>query len=143
MNAIAKGEIQQTVLRFGKTGFKSIYDTYLGECPKEFTYKGKTYTPRTFADEVLGSEHGRLCFTDFLLSSSVLHISSISKYKTTGVTHLSYNLPIDELMAVMDNAVNTGYTFAWGADVSEQGFTRDGIAVCPDAAEKGAELDRL
>ena len=42
-------------------------------------------------------------------------------------------------MAVMENAVNTGYTFAWGADVSEQGFTRDGVAVCPDA-EKGAEL---
>ena len=52
---------------------------------------------------------------------------------------MSYNLPIDELMAVMDNAVKNGYTFAWGADVSEQGFTRDGIAVYPDA-EKGAEL---
>ncbi len=52
---------------------------------------------------------------------------------------LSYNLPIDELMEVMDNAINNGYTFAWGADVSEEGFTRDGIAVCPNA-EKGAEL---
>ena len=52
---------------------------------------------------------------------------------------LSYNLPIDELMAVMDNAIENGYTFAWGADVSEDGFTRDGIAVCPDV-ENGAEL---
>ena len=42
-------------------------------------------------------------------------------------------------MAVMDNAVKQGYTFAWGSDVSEQGFTRDGVAVMPDAA-KGAEL---
>lgn len=39
----------------------------------------------------------------------------------------------------MDNAVKNGYTFAWGSDVSEEGFTRDGIAVMPDAA-KGAEL---
>ena len=52
---------------------------------------------------------------------------------------LSYNLPIEELMAVMDNAVKKGYTFAWGSDVSEQGFTRDGIAVMPDV-NKESEL---
>ena len=51
----------------------------------------------------------------------------------------SYNLPIDELMEVFDNAINKGYTIAWGSDVSEQGFTRDGIAVMPDA-EKVQEL---
>ena len=45
---------------------------------------------------------------------------------------LSYNLPIDELMEVFDNAINTGYTIAWGSDVSESGFTRDGVAVMPD-----------
>ena len=44
----------------------------------------------------------------------------------------SYNLPIDELMEVFDNAINTGYTIAWGSDVSESGFTRDGVAVMPD-----------
>ena len=51
----------------------------------------------------------------------------------------SYNLPIDEFMETMDYAVNNGYTFAWGSDVSETGFSRDGVAVMPDA-EKGAEL---
>ena len=45
---------------------------------------------------------------------------------------MSYNLPIDELMEVFDNAINTGYTIAWGSDVSESGFTRDGVAVMPD-----------
>lgn len=54
---------------------------------------------------------------------------------------LSYNLPIDELMEVMDNAINNGYTFAWGADVSEEGFTRDGIAVCP--MQKRGRTNRL
>ena len=44
----------------------------------------------------------------------------------------SYNLPIDELLEVFDYAVDNGYTIAWGADVSEQGFTRNGIAVVPD-----------
>ena len=51
----------------------------------------------------------------------------------------SYNLPIDEFMEVMDNAIKNGYTFAWGADVSEAGFTRNGIAVCPDI-EKPQDL---
>ena len=44
----------------------------------------------------------------------------------------SYNLPIEELIAVMDNAIETGYSIAWASDVSEQGFTRNGIAVVPD-----------
>ena len=52
---------------------------------------------------------------------------------------MSYNLPIDELMEVFDNAIMNGYTVAWGSDVSENGFTRDGIAVMPDQ-EKAQEL---
>ena len=51
----------------------------------------------------------------------------------------SYNLPIDEFMQVFDNAINNGYPIAWGSDVSEQGFTRDGVAVMPDT-EKVQEL---
>ena len=121
-----------------KKGLSSIYDTYLGECPKEFTYKGKTYTPRSFADEVLG-----LNMDDNVSLTSYTHHPFYQKFnieiQDNWRNALSYNLPIDELMAVMDNAVKNGYTFAWGSDVSEQGFTRDGIAVCPDAA-KGAEL---
>ena len=52
---------------------------------------------------------------------------------------MSYNLPLDEFMEVFDNAINTGYTIAWGSDVSESGFTRDGVAVMPDD-EKVQEL---
>ncbi|GHV62979.1 hypothetical protein FACS1894195_5190 [Bacteroidia bacterium] len=48
------------------------------------------------------------------------------------IGEVSYNLPIDELMDVLDKALDKGYTFAWGTDVSEKGFTRDGIAVVPD-----------
>lgn len=121
-----------------ENGIQSIYDTYLGVCPKEFTYKGKTYTPRTFADEALG-----LNMDDYVSLTSYTHHPFYTQFNIEVQDNwrnaLSYNLPIDELMAVMENAINNGYTFAWGADVSEQGFTRDGVAVCPDA-EKGAEL---
>ena len=137
VKAIGKGNFSK-LTPVWKKGLSSIYDTYLGECPKEFTYKGKTYTPRSFADEVLG-----LNMDDYVSLTSYTHHPFYQKFnieiQDNWRNALSYNLPIDELMAVMDNAIRTGYTFAWGSDVSEQGFTRDGIAVMPDAA-RGAEL---
>ena len=137
VQAIGKGNFRK-LSPVWKQGLCAIYDTYLGECPKEFTYKGKTYTPRSFADEVL-----QLNPNDYVSLTSYTHHPFYTQFfvevQDNWRNALSYNLPIDELMAVMDNAVNNGYTFAWGADVSEEGFTRDGIAVCPNA-EKGAEL---
>ena len=53
VNAIAKGKLTK-LTPVWKNGVRAIYDTYLGECPEQFTYNGKTYTPRTFADEALG-----------------------------------------------------------------------------------------
>lgn len=137
VEAIGKGKYSK-LTPVWRNGLRSIYDTYLGECPKEFTYKGKTYTPRTFADDVLG-----LNMDDYVSITSYTHHPFYTQFNVEVQDNwrnaLSYNLPLEEMMEVMDNAVRKGYTFAWGADVSEQGFTRDGIAVVPDAA-KGAEL---
>ena len=137
VQAIGKGKFSK-LTPVWKDGLRSIYDTYLGECPKEFTYNGKTYTPRTFADEVL-----KLNMDDYISLTSYTHHPFYTQFNVEVQDNwrnaLSYNLPIEELMEVMDNAVRKGYTFAWGSDVSEQGFTRDGIAVFPDAS-KGAEL---
>ena len=137
VKAIGKGKLKK-LSPVWKQGLSAIYDTYLGACPKEFSYKGKTYTPRTFADEALG-----LNMDDYVSLTSYTHHPFYKAFNVEVQDNwrnaLSYNLPIDELIAVMDNAVKKGYTFAWGADVSEDGFTRDGIGVCPNA-EKGAEL---
>ena len=137
VEAIGKGKFSK-LTPVWKNGLRSIYDTYLGECPKEFNYNGKTYTPRTFADEVL-----KLNMNDYISLTSYTHHPFYTQFNVEVQDNwrnaLSYNLPIEELMEVMDNAVRRGYTFAWGSDVSEQGFTRDGIAVFPDAS-KGAEL---
>ena len=120
-----------------KKAITAIHDIYLGERPEKFTYKGKEYTPKTFA-ESLG-----LKAEDYVSLTSYTHHPFYSQFaieiQDNWRNGLSYNLPLDEFMAVMDNAVKQGYTFAWGSDVSEQGFTRDGVAVMPDAA-KGAEL---
>ena len=137
VQAIGKGRFSK-LTPVWKKGLCSIYDTYLGQCPEHFTYKGKDYTPRSFADEALG-----LNMDDYVSLTSYTHHPFYEKMnieiQDNWRNALSYNLPIDELMAVMDNAIRTGYTFAWGSDVSEQGFTRNGIAVMPDAS-KGAEL---
>lgn len=136
MNAIAKGKLTK-LTPVWKNGISAIYDTYLGKCPEQFTYKGKEYTPKTFA-ESLGINPD-----DYVSLTSYTHHPFYTQFaieiQDNWRNGLSWNLPLDELMAVMDNAIQKGYTFAWGSDVSEEGFTRDGIAVVPDAA-RGAEL---
>ena len=116
---------------------EAIYETYLGKLPQEFTYKGKKYTPRSFADSF------GLNMDDYISLTSYSHHPFYEAFAIEIQDNWrgakSYNLPIDELMQVMRNAVNTGYTIAWGSDVSEEGFTRNGIAVMPDV-KKGAEL---
>ena len=57
----------------------------------------------------------------------------------------SWNVPLDEFMAIIDNAVDKGYTVAWGGDVSEPGFTRDGLAILIDMealATSGSDQER-
>lgn len=137
VDAIAKGKLRK-LSNVWKKGLVGIYDAYLGKCPEQFQYNGKTYTPRTFADDVLG-----LNMDDYISLTSFTHHPYYTQFAIevpdNWRNELSYNLPLDEFMAVMDNAVRNGYTFAWGADVSEDGFTRNGIAVAPDAA-KSPEL---
>lgn len=116
-----------------KDGFSGILDAYLGKLPESFTYNGKTYTPKSFAQS-LG-----LNMDDYVSLTSFTHHPFYSKFileiPDNYFWGLSYNLPLDELMAVIDNSLATGYTVAWGADVSEKGFEyRKGFAVVPDDA---------
>ena len=109
VKAIGKGKLKK-LSPVWKQGLSAIYDTYLGACPKEFSYKGKTYTPRTFADEALG-----LNMDDYVSLTSYTHHPFYKAFNVEVQDNWrnapSYNLPIDELIAVMDNAVENGYTF--------------------------------
>ena len=128
VNAIAKGKLTK-LTPVWMNGLNAIYDTYLGKCPEKFSYKGKEYTPLTFAKS-LG-----LNADDYVSLTSYTHHPFYKKFaieiQDNWRNGESWNLPIDELMTVIENAVNNGYTVAWGSDVSEDGFTRDGIAVVP------------
>ncbi len=120
-----------------KKSVNAVLDTYLGATPEKFTVNGKEYTPKSY-QESLG-----LNMDDYVSLTSFSHHPFYSQFiievQDNWRWGQSWNLPIDEFMAVMENAVDKGYTFAWGADVSEMGFTRDGIAVCPDA-DHGADI---
>lgn len=113
-----------------KQGLEGILNAYLGEIPTEFEYKGKTYTPQTLAKELdLKSE-------DYISLTSYTHHPFYKPFAIEVADNwrwaLSYNLPINEFMEVLDYAINEGYTAAWASDVSEIGFTRTGLAVVPD-----------
>ena len=111
-------------------GFKGILDAYLGEVPQTFIYEGKQYTPQSFAAS-LG-----LKSDDYVSLTSFTHHPFYSKFPIEIPDNWrwadSYNLPLDEMIAVIDNAIMNGYTVAWASDVSEPGFSRLGIAIVPD-----------
>ena len=111
-------------------GFDGIIDAYLGEAPEKFTYNGKEYTPKSFAQELGIDADNYISLTSYTHHPfyTAFPIEVQDNWRWTN----SYNLPIDELMQVFDNAINNGYTVAWASDVSEKGFTRNGIAVIPD-----------
>lgn len=120
-----------------KKGLSAIYDTYLGQCPEKFSYKGKEYTPQTFATSLGLNPDDYLSLTSF--THHPFYAQMNIEIQDNWRNAQSWNLPLAEFMSVIENAVKNGYTVAWGSDVSEDGFTRDGIAVMPDAT-RGAEL---
>ena len=131
VGAIAK-TTNKTINPAWRKDLSNIYANYFGELPTSFTYKGKTYTPQSFVS-YLG-----LNPDDYISLTSYTHHPFYSKFileiQDNWRWAESYNLPLNEFMEVMETAVRNGYTFAWGADVSEEGFNwRKGIVTVPAA----------
>ncbi|WP_106830023.1 C1 family peptidase [Parabacteroides pacaensis] len=126
-----------------KKGFNGIVDAYLGEVPETFTYNGKEYTPKSFAQDLGLNADDYVSITSY--THQPFYEPFVLEIEDNWRGASSYNVPLDEMMEIMHNAVNNGYTIAWGADVSEKGFTRDGIAVVPDIKvleTSGSDQDR-
>lgn len=128
-----------------KKAVEGTLDAYLGEKPETFTVDGTSYTPRTFAD-ALG-----LKGSDFVAVTSYTHHPFYTQFPLEVADNwlwLPYhNVPMEEMKAIVDNALDNGYTVAWAADVSEPGFKwKEGFAVLPKkktAADlEGTELAR-
>lgn len=123
----ANGKLTQNWL----TAYTATVDAYLGKAPESFEYNGKVYTPQTFAKEVVG-----------LNADDYIEISSFNDhpfYKSFTLLvpdnwdfNQVQNVKINELTDIIDNALKTGYTVAWAADVSEKSFSwANGVAFVP------------
>lgn len=115
-----------------KAGYQALIDTYLGETPKNFEYKGKIYkTPLDFAAELDIKEE------NYIEIGSFTHHPYYEKFILEVPDNWDmgeiYNVKINEMTDIIDYALNNGFTVAWGADVSEKGFSwSNGVAVIPD-----------
>ena len=135
--AVAKSDAKKISSQW-KVGLQGILDAYLGKCPESFTYEGKRYTPKSFMAS-LGID-----LNDYVSITSYTH----HPFYTTFAVEVqdnwrfpqSYNVPMDEMMQIIDNAIEQGYTVAWGGDVSEDGFTRKGLAYAIDAKKTTQNL---
>ena len=129
VDAIAKNKAKKISNQW-REGLQGILDAYLGKCPETFTYEGKSYTPQSFAAS-LG-----LDWNDYVSITSYTHHPFYTQFAVEVQDNwrwgLSYNVPMDEMMRIIDNALENGYTVAWGGDVSEDGFTRKGLGIAYD-----------
>ena len=129
VEAVAKSNMKKLSPAW-KKGLQAILDTYLGKCPESFKYEGKTYTPRTFADSF------GLDWNDYVSITSYTHHPFYKPFAVEVQDNwrwgMSYNVPVEDINRIIDNAINNGYSVMWGGDVSEQGFTRQGLAVAID-----------
>lgn len=110
-----------------KKGFEGIMNAYLGECPTEFEYNGVKYTPESYRDSFKINPDDYVSLTSFthhpFYEQFALEISDNWRWG------MDWNVPIEEFMQALDNALENGYTVFWGTDVSEKGFTRDGLGI--------------
>ena len=123
-------------------GMDGIIEAYLGEYPEKFTVAGTEYTPESYRDYLGINPDDYVNLTSFthhpFYKPFVIEVCDNWRWDS------AWNLPVDELMEVMYNAIEKGYTIAWGSDVSEKGFTRNGIAVAlqEKTAAGGSDQER-
>ena len=109
----------------------ALFDVYLGELPEKFSYKGKEYTPQSFAKSLDINTDDYVSLTSFTHKPmyKLVELEIPDNWEHDRM----YNVSLDELLEAMKHAVNTGYTFCWDGDVSESGFAfRKGVAINPE-----------
>ena len=150
LDAVLKGYVDAVVKNPNRKltpvwakGLDGILDAYMGQVPETFTVNGVSYTPESYRDAQGLNLDDYISFTSFTHHPfyTTFAIEVEDNWRWTP----SWNVPLDEFMAIIDNAINNGYTVAWGGDVSEPGFTRNGLAILVDTEAKatsGSDQER-
>jgi bleomycin hydrolase len=111
------------------SGFEIILNDYIGKPPETFTYKEKIYTPRSFAKEVL-----KFKADDYVKITSFTHFpfyqSAVLQIPDNYANEEYYNLPLDEMIKVVDESITKGFSVMWDGDISNPNFRhKDGFAM--------------
>lgn len=114
-----------------KNGFAGILNAYIGTIPETFDYEGTKYTPESFGANL------KINPDDYIVISSYTHHPFYDNFivdiPDNWLNGYAYNLPLDEMMEVINYALDNDYTFCWDADVSDKGFSwKNGVAIVPD-----------
>lgn len=118
--------------------YRAILDAYLGPVPTTFKVNEKEFTPLTFAKDLGLNMDDYICITSF--SHHPFYFPFVLEIPDNWAWDVSYNLPIDEMIQVLNYAIENGYSFAWGSDVSEKGFSfRNGVAIVPETDIKAMD----
>lgn len=116
--------------------FESVLDAYLGQIPQSFDYKGRSYTPRSFAESLPVRTSDMAALTSF--THHPFYRNFILEVPDNWLWGQYMNLPLDELKATADAALEAGHTVLWAADVSEDGFKwTEGVALMPEGKNEG------
>lgn len=115
-----------------RKAYDEVLNSYLGEIPETFKYEGKTYTPKSFARTRVGIHP-----EDYVEMTSVMTAPYYKKTMLMVPDNWSfdrvYNVQMDDLTDIIDNALNRGFTVAWATDVSEKYFSwKNGVAYVPE-----------
>ena len=107
---------------------QSVLDVYLGTTPETFEFEGSQYDAKSFAEKY------PININDYVQIGAFTNHENYKPYimpiQDNWTNTLTYNMPLDELMNELDNALNNGYTVGWAQDVSDKGFSRDaGVGV--------------
>lgn len=118
-----------------KPAFSAILDTYMGSVPQQFTHDGKTYTPKSFIETT------KLKTDDYISIGSFTHHPFYDEFILEVPDNYSngsfYNVPLKEMMSIVDYAILAGYSISWDGDVSEKGFSaKNGMALLPEDARR-------
>lgn len=132
-----------TITTAWKRALDGVLDAYLGEEPATFDYQGKSYSPKSFADEVIGID-----VDDYIQLTSFTHKPFNAYYAILVPDNWnwdpSFNVPLDDMMGAIDHALSKGFTVDWATDVSEKGFSlKNGVAVMPEADWKDMTTEEL
>ena len=150
LDAVLKGYVEAVVKNPNRKltsvwpkGLEGILDAYMGEIPETFTVNGASYTTESYRDALGINPNDYIGFTSF--THHPFYTEFAIEVEDNWRWTPSWNVPLDEFMQIIDYAVNNGYTVAWGGDVSEPGFTRNGLGILVDTevkATSGSDQER-